>query len=114
MSPTDRVFELLKERGLTAADAAKATGISQGNFTEWRKARNNPSYGALVKLAAYFNVSIGYLSGETDDPAPTVNYDDDLEYIGQKGRELPPEQRKAYMEMMKKFADEMIKFNKNK
>lgn len=114
MSPSDRVFSVLGERGITAAEASRATGIAQSNFTEWRKGRNGPSYGALVKLAGYLKVSVEYLSGQTDDPTPTVNYDDDIEFIGQRARKLPPEQQAAFTTAMEAFLDALDAKNKNK
>lgn len=58
-----RIFELMKQRNLTAKQVAEAVGISANNFTEWRKGRSKPGIATLQKLAQYFNVPIEYLTG---------------------------------------------------
>lgn len=117
MTTVERIFSLMAERGISAYKLSKAVGIAQGNIGDWKSGKSKPSYGALVKIANHLNVAVEYLEMKTDNPSPIpggVNVDDDLEYIGQKARELPPEQRRAYMEMMKKFADQLMEFNKGK
>ncbi len=68
---TDKIYKLLKEQGITAKEVATATGIAQSSFTDWKKGRSNPSYGALVKLAEYFGVTVAYLEG-TSEENPTL------------------------------------------
>ena len=69
MSSWDRIFALMKARKITAAELARQIGIAQSNFTEWKKQRSQPGYGALVKIAEFFDVAVEYLEGGTDDPA---------------------------------------------
>jgi len=73
------IYKLLKEQAITAKEAAMATGIAQSSFTDWKKGRSNPSYGALVKLADYFGVSVEYLEGKTDimNSVPKPKYSDE-------------------------------------
>ncbi len=112
MTPSDRIFQLMTERSLKPVDVSKATGITLASFTDWKKGKNDPSYKARVKLASYFGVSISYLSGETDDPTQTVNYDDDIEFIGQRARKLPPAQQEVFKASMKAFLDALEAQNK--
>lgn len=72
MSSVDRIFQLMKDRKLTAAFVSKQTGISAGNFTDWKKGRSKPGAKTINKLAEYLEVSSDYLLGRTDDPAPPV------------------------------------------
>jgi transcriptional regulator with XRE-family HTH domain len=62
-----RLFELMKERQLTAKQVSEATGIGQSNFTEWKKGRCSPSQSALSTLAEYFGVPIEYIIGTDQD-----------------------------------------------
>ena len=46
------IFEkLLMERGVTAYKVAKATGISTGSMTDWKKGRSAPKVDKLQKIA---------------------------------------------------------------
>ena len=47
---------LMKEKGVKASDVAKATGISQSVFTDWKKGRYTPKADKLYVLAKYFDV----------------------------------------------------------
>lgn len=62
----DRIFEIMKEKELTAYRVSKDTGISQASLADWRKGRSKPKIDKLQKLSEYFGVSIHYLTGESD------------------------------------------------
>lgn len=65
-----RIFELMEKEHVTAKQLSAATGISQSNFTEWKKGRSNPKLDALIQISEYFNVPVEYLTGaETDENA---------------------------------------------
>lgn len=65
-----KIFEmLLAERGVTAYQVSKATGISTGSLTDWKKGRSQPKIDKLQKIANYFGVSVNYLlTGEQEKP----------------------------------------------
>lgn len=63
----DRIFEIMKERELTAYRVSKDTGISQASLADWRKGRSKPKIDKLQKLSEYFGVSFSYLTGESNE-----------------------------------------------
>lgn len=65
MNATEKIFQLMAERGETAAKVAQATGISKGNFTDWKKGRAQPGLVALTKLSEYFGMPIDELAGNS-------------------------------------------------
>lgn len=50
--------ELMKERGVKPADIAKATGLRQSMFTDWKKGRYTPKTDKLQLIADYFDVPL--------------------------------------------------------
>lgn len=82
----DRIFEIMKDRGLTAYRVSKDTGISQASLADWRKGRSKPKFDKLKKLADYFGVSVYYLTGEVEgfDPARQQKID----FIHQCGADI--------------------------
>ena len=70
MDTVERVLGLLKRHDVTAAQVLRETNLSHSSITQWKKGIAKPSYGALVKIAEYFNISLDYLQGLTDDPKP--------------------------------------------
>lgn len=61
------LMKILEERGM-ANKISKATGISSGNISDWKKGKSAPNREALIKIANYLNFSVDYLLGNTDNP----------------------------------------------
>lgn len=57
------------ERGFTQKETARGIGISEQAYQKYEYGKVVPSALVLVSLADYFNVSLDYLVGRSDDPA---------------------------------------------
>lgn len=57
---------------------SKATGISQGNFGDWKNGRSKPSASALKKLSDYFGLPVSYFYDEAE-PNTDKNTDTNTE-----------------------------------
>ena len=67
------IFEaLLKERGVTVAEVSRQTGIRQSTLSNWKKRDNQLSGKNAILVADFFDVSVDYLMGRTDDPHGTT------------------------------------------
>ena len=66
----ERILDLMERKGVKPATLLKEAGLNSSSIQDWKKGKAKPSYGALVKIAEYFNVSVEYLEGKTDDTAP--------------------------------------------
>ncbi len=62
-----RIFELIKERGISQRETAKIFGVSQGTFNYWENSNTQPSIEQLISIARFFEVSVDYLIGNADD-----------------------------------------------
>lgn len=58
---------LMLKEGIRGADLCRATGISPGSLTDWRKGRSKPKLAALQKIADYFGVSIETITGKPQE-----------------------------------------------
>lgn len=66
---SDRLKELRnKKSGLTQAKLAEVMNVSQQAVGLWERGKNMPSHELVAQLASYFNVSVDYLLGRTDEP----------------------------------------------
>ncbi len=63
MTTVEKIFSILNERNINQKTFATAIGVSQGNVTDWKKGRSNPSRDVLSRIASYLNISIDYLLG---------------------------------------------------
>ena len=68
------IFEkLLKEKGVTTYQVAKATRISTASFTGWKQGKWNFKTDKLQKIADYFGVSVDYLlTGKNEELPDTI------------------------------------------
>ncbi len=63
----ERFVQLLNEKGITAYQVYKDTGVSQSVLSAWKKGASTPRPMTLKIIADYFGVSIAWLKGETDE-----------------------------------------------
>lgn len=63
-----RLIELQESRELLKKDIAKAVGISTMAYYRYEQGLREPDANTLRLMADYFNVSVDYLLGRTDDP----------------------------------------------
>lgn len=64
-----RLTKLRNDTHLSMANLANAVGLkTAGAINQFEKGLNLPSIETLVAIADFFNVSVDYLLGRTDDP----------------------------------------------
>ena len=63
----ERFKELLLENGLTISDIAQKTNIPRSTISSYVNRKSTPSAIQLETIADFFNVSIDYLLGRSDD-----------------------------------------------
>lgn len=62
-----KIKELREDKNLSQEEVAKGINTSQRNIGRWEKEENEPTANFLIKLADYFQVSVDYLLGRTDE-----------------------------------------------
>lgn len=81
-----RIKELREEKNLTQEDVSKALNTTRTNIGRWEKGENEPTSGFLIKLADFFECSVDYLLGRSDDFGNVT--------IKEKSAELTPDEKK--------------------
>ena len=67
----ERFLQLLQKHGVTPYKVSKEAGVTQTSLSNWKSGRSTPSVKTLQKIADYFGVSIGYLTG-TEEAEPNA------------------------------------------
>ena len=62
-----RLRALREDRDLTQTQIAKILGMSQTGYSKYETGENDIPTAILIKLARYYNTSIDYLLGETNE-----------------------------------------------
>lgn len=65
---SERIKLLREERGLTQSALGEIIGVKRFSIYSYEKGRACPDMRGLIALADYFNVSMDYLAGRTDNP----------------------------------------------
>mgnify|MGYP001147740298 CR=1 FL=1 len=65
---SERLKELRTSRRLYQRELAELLGISIRGYQCYETGEHEPGVKKLIALADYYNVSIDYLVGRTDDP----------------------------------------------
>lgn len=60
------IEKLLLERGLTAYQLSKGTGIPQASLSDWKVGKSQPNVKNLQTLSDYFGVSVDFLLGREE------------------------------------------------
>lgn len=63
-----RLVLLRKSHNLTQKQLASELGLSEVGIQNYEGNRRKPAYDVLIALADYFDVSLDYLVGRSDDP----------------------------------------------
>lgn len=61
--------EIRKMKGITQKQLALGIGASERGIQQYELGERKPNYDMLIALADYFDVSIDYLVGRSDDPS---------------------------------------------
>lgn len=62
-----RLLELRKSRKLTQSELAHKLDLTQQAYARYENCQRQPDFDTLIRIANYFNVSIDYLLGRTED-----------------------------------------------
>lgn len=96
----ERVKKLCKDRGISLSRLEENVGFGKNSIYSWKQ--NNPSSDKLKKVADYFNVSVDYLLGRTDDPKIQGLYDIDTIAAHHDGEDWTEEELRE-IERFKEF-----------
>ena len=65
---SDRIKYLKNQRNVLQKDIAAAVGVSLRAYQYYETDQREPTMTVLIALADYFDVSLDYLCGRSDDP----------------------------------------------
>ena len=63
-----RIRDLREDKDMTQTQIAKVLGMSQTGYSKYETGENDIPTAILIKLASFYDTSIDYLLGETDNP----------------------------------------------
>lgn len=64
-----RLTNIRRSKGFTQKQVADGIGISEVGLQNYENGRRKPAFDILISLADFYDVSLDYLVGRSDDPA---------------------------------------------
>lgn len=95
----DRFYDLCIKNGTKPNPVAKKLGISSGAVTKWKNG-TFPTLETAVLIANHFNVSVGYLTGDSESPEPPKK-EPTRQEIDKLIDEMSEEKREALLNLLK-------------
>lgn len=68
----DRLKALREDNDILSKDFAKAMNVESSTISNWERGARFPKEDMLIKIADYFNCSLDYLLGRTDNPDAVI------------------------------------------
>ncbi|MED0677687.1 MULTISPECIES: helix-turn-helix domain-containing protein [Aneurinibacillus] len=114
MTLGERIKYLREKNGYAQKFVAEKIGVRNNTLSSYESDKRQPDYDTLQKIADFFEVSVDYLLGRTDDPSPKEDKKMNLFfYDGLEGYDdLTPEEQKAFREHMYEEAKQAIELVK--
>lgn len=97
MDLAQRIKQLANNHGITIAELERKTGISNGQISKWNV--RSPKTENLEKVAKYFDVSLDYLTGNSESKQ-TADLDDDDVIFTYQGKPLSAEDKALIKRLM--------------
>ncbi|MDL2224644.1 helix-turn-helix domain-containing protein [Eubacteriales bacterium OttesenSCG-928-M02] len=98
----ERLNQLIEENNLKYSRLAQDIGVQPAVVARWKNGENKPNQEGIEKIADYFDVSVDYLLGRTDNPAGIVVLE-----VGREGKDpgepLTPEETEAVNAFLEGF-----------
>lgn len=66
----ERIKLLRRKNKLTQSQLGSYLGLAESTISLYESGKRSPDYDTLIQLANYFNVSVDYLLGQTNDQTP--------------------------------------------
>ncbi len=65
---TERLRELREDKDLSQREIAELLNCTQTAYGKWENGKRDIKIGDLIKLAKFYNVSLDYIAGLTNEP----------------------------------------------
>jgi len=73
MTISERIFELIKERGMSQKEFSERTGILQSSISDWKRKKTNPVSEKILIICEVLEVTPYELLGGTDGEGTRSN-----------------------------------------
>lgn len=84
---SERIYNIMEERGISQIEFAKKTGISQSTVSDWRRKGTNPSADKIMVICDVLDISPYELLKDTDSKNKKKYQGSDFIYLDKNSKE---------------------------
>lgn len=84
---SERIYRILKEKGISQIEFAKRTGISQSTVSDWRRKGTNPSADKIMVICEVLDISPYELLLECDSKNKKKLQENDYVFLDKNSKE---------------------------
>ena len=81
-----RIKDLREDRDITQKEIAEYLKITQQQYSLYEKGTRTMPIDLIIELAKFYNVTIDYITGLTNDPKPNWNIKNQINISGGKNK----------------------------
>lgn len=70
MSYYQRIRDLREDKDLTQNELVKILNMHKTTYTNYEQGKREPPFEFIIRLAQFYEVSVDYIAGLTNDPTP--------------------------------------------
>ena len=96
----NRLRQLRTIHHLTQSDIAGFLQISRTTYSLYETGKRQMSYALLIRLADYYGVSLDYLFGRTEDPAPPQRLSETEKWVFKRFRSIDDRGKHAILAIL--------------
>ncbi|MCM3749023.1 helix-turn-helix domain-containing protein [Paenibacillus pasadenensis] len=100
MTMGDRLRELRLSKNMSQEEVSRKIGITRSAYSHYEINNRQPVYETLMKLAAFFEVSLDYMIGGDQNQSDNLLSTETLDLIQKLNRMEPDKRKKSIDKMM--------------
>lgn len=84
---SEKIYNIMKEKGISQIEFAKRTGISQSTISDWRRKGTNPSADKIMAICGALDVTPYELLSDGDSKNKKRHHGNDYVFLDKKSEE---------------------------
>jgi len=109
MSTTERITQIMTERGIKQSFVEGLLGTYRGKITEWKKGKSSPTMKELEILADFFDVPLAYLTGKGSQTSLEHKHSSKVaKLIARLNTDLPQEDAQEFFKIIDENFEKFI------
>lgn len=101
----ERLKKLRNRKGFSQKELTDRLNLNRSTYARYELCQTQPDFDTLDKLANFYDVTVDYLLGRSNDPELTEEQQKEYNELEEIIESLPEDEKKKVINMIKAYAD---------